>query len=196
MVPQEFFDRLPAWPAVPLPTNQFAPVGMPVVAWHPYTDVGDSMVESPAFNGTVNQVRPTRTSTAFNSTEHQVCGNNANLSHARPLSYPRTLRTLRTLRKLDAVAADAAGVLRLHLLHRLQHRGDRGQGAPCAATVSLPCGTHCALTARSLSPPSPTPAATSDATSGATSGSRWKMAKLEALGLAENTAVVVFGDHG
>jgi arylsulfatase A-like enzyme len=30
---------------------------MPVVAWHPYADVGQSMVESPVFNGTVNQTR-------------------------------------------------------------------------------------------------------------------------------------------
>eukprot|EP01047_Picozoa_sp_COSAG01_P066936 COSAG01_NODE_9344_length_2477_cov_0.850715_1_plen_153_part_00 len=34
--PREFFDRLPDWQSIPLPVDQFAPVGMPVVAWHPY----------------------------------------------------------------------------------------------------------------------------------------------------------------
>lgn len=54
--PKEFFDQLPDWPEVPLPVNQFAPVGMPEVAWHPYADVS-GMSETPAFNGTVNQTR-------------------------------------------------------------------------------------------------------------------------------------------
>merc|ERR1719272_138872 len=54
--PKEFYDRLPHWSEVPLPLDQFAPVGMPQVAWHPYTDVA-GMVETPAFNGTVNNTR-------------------------------------------------------------------------------------------------------------------------------------------
>ena len=37
--PKEFFDRLPPAAEVPLPLDQFAPVGMPEVAWHPYADV-------------------------------------------------------------------------------------------------------------------------------------------------------------
>ena len=52
--PREFFDRLPDWRSIPLPVDPFAPVGMPEVAWHPYADVGSSMVETPPFNGTVN----------------------------------------------------------------------------------------------------------------------------------------------
>ena len=57
--PKEFFDMLPDYPDIPLPPNPanlFAPDGMPEVAWHPYADVS-GMVESPAFNGTVNATR-------------------------------------------------------------------------------------------------------------------------------------------
>jgi hypothetical protein len=54
--PKEFFDKLPHYSQVPLPRDPFAPVGMPVVAWHPYADVS-GMGETPAFNGTVNMTR-------------------------------------------------------------------------------------------------------------------------------------------
>jgi arylsulfatase A-like enzyme len=54
--PKEFFDRLPHYSEIPLPEDPFAPVGMPVVAWHPYADVA-GMGETPAFNGTVNMTR-------------------------------------------------------------------------------------------------------------------------------------------
>eukprot|EP00037_Helgoeca_nana_P022484 m.229791 g.229791 ORF g.229791 m.229791 type:complete len:665 (-) comp26009_c0_seq1:104-2098(-) len=54
--PKEFFDRLPPAEEVPLPHDPFAPVGMPMVAWHPYADVA-GMVEDPPFNGTVNMTR-------------------------------------------------------------------------------------------------------------------------------------------
>lgn len=54
--PKEFFERLPHYSEIPLPEDPFAPVGMPEVAWHPYADVA-GMVETPAFNGTVNMSR-------------------------------------------------------------------------------------------------------------------------------------------
>ena len=57
--PKEFFDMLPDYPDIPLPSNPanlFAPAGMPEVAWHPYADVS-GMVEDPVFNGTVNLTR-------------------------------------------------------------------------------------------------------------------------------------------
>ena len=54
--PQEFWDALPDYHEVPLPADPWAPVGMPIVAWHPYADVG-GMDESPSFNGTVNMTR-------------------------------------------------------------------------------------------------------------------------------------------
>ena len=54
--PQEFWDALPDYHKIPLPADPWAPVGMPIVAWHPYADVS-GMVETPAFNGTVNMTR-------------------------------------------------------------------------------------------------------------------------------------------
>ena len=57
--PKEFFDMLPDYPEIPLPSNPanlFAPAGMPEVAWHPYADVS-GMVEDPVSNGTVNLTR-------------------------------------------------------------------------------------------------------------------------------------------
>lgn len=34
--PKEFFDLVPSWENTPLPADPFAPIGMPVVAWHPF----------------------------------------------------------------------------------------------------------------------------------------------------------------
>ena len=36
--------------------DQYAPIGMPEVAWHPFADVG-GMQQTPAFNGTSNNTR-------------------------------------------------------------------------------------------------------------------------------------------
>jgi iduronate 2-sulfatase len=60
VVPQEFFDA-PAYPRppaaeYPLATDTYAPIGMPLAAWHPPADVG-GMGETPAFNGTCNETR-------------------------------------------------------------------------------------------------------------------------------------------
>jgi hypothetical protein len=34
--PQEFWNALPDYHEIPLPADPWAPVGMPIVAWHPY----------------------------------------------------------------------------------------------------------------------------------------------------------------
>lgn len=54
--PQEFWNALPDDHEIPLPADPWAPVGMPIVAWHPYADVS-GMDETPFFNGTVNMTR-------------------------------------------------------------------------------------------------------------------------------------------
>ena len=60
VVPTEFFDGapFPRPPAgeYPLAVDQFAPVAMPMAAWHKPADVG-GMAETPAFNGTCNETR-------------------------------------------------------------------------------------------------------------------------------------------
>lgn len=62
--PKEFWDALPDYQEIPLPVDPFAPVGMPVVAWHPYADVagmgetdGTGLAGAAWFNGTVNMTR-------------------------------------------------------------------------------------------------------------------------------------------
>lgn len=55
--PNEFLHHYPDVSQIPLSANQFAPIGMPDMAWHPAADLGDAMNESPKFNGTCNQTR-------------------------------------------------------------------------------------------------------------------------------------------
>ena len=56
IVPKEFFSLLPQpdWRLYPLAADPFAPVGMPEAAWHPPASAMSGLLESPRFNGTVN----------------------------------------------------------------------------------------------------------------------------------------------